>query len=164
MAPLSAAASRRHRKSQKVAIQILDRRPILAPAQCCVAKQLPCPGNFTQPTEPPGIGQRKVQQLERALERVGRQSFVTVAPAAHPPYLAADVGELLEQRQLSPSSCRKLRVPASCFCQRATSLATTTSICRRTAASSIPRDRLPWLGRTLIMESNSMKSGIGKSG
>src|SRR6266705_3313111 len=139
MAPLSAAASRRHRKSQKVAIQILDRRPILAPAQCCVAKQLPCPGNFTQPTEPPGIGQRKVQQLERALE-------------------------LPEQRQLSPSSCRKLRVPARCFCQRATSLATTTSICRRTAASSIPRDRLPWLGRTLIMESNSMKSGIGKSG
>ena len=160
----SATDSRRHRKGQKVAIQILDRRTVFAAPRGGIAEQLPRSGDLAQPCSPPWIGQREVQQLERPLERPGRQTLVTVTSAAHPSHFATDIGELRRQRELPPSPRRKLRVPARRIRHRSTSLTTTSSICRRTAASSMPRDRLPRLGRTLIMESNSMKSGRGRSG
>ena len=107
--PDSAPASRCHREGQKVAIQILDRRAVLAAARGGIAEQLASSGDLAQPA----------------------------APAAHPPHFATDIGELLEQRQLSPSSRSKLRVPASRIRHRATTLATTSSICRRTGALTI---------------------------
>src|SRR5574341_920731 len=53
-----------------------------------------------------------------------RAALVAPAPAEHPPHLAADVGELLGQREPPPSPGRQIAVPVDALGHGRTSLPT----------------------------------------
>jgi len=106
---------------------------------------------------PAGIGESEIEQLQRATERSFESlRVIAVRRIDRPADLTSDIAELLRQRERRPSTAGKAGMQAHCFTSRSTIAVTFARI----AGSSTERVRFAWLGRMLIMESNSMKSGV----
>ena len=120
------------------------------------------PRDLLQPAAPARVGQGEIQELQRALE--GGGALLLGTTATHPPHLRPDVGQLLGEGQSLPAAGGKTRVTGSWCGHSRISRFTMSRMRSCCAASSTERDRFPWAGLTLIIESNSMRSAPAASG
>jgi len=149
-------SARCEREVEKVGIQGFGRGSEVVVADQEVTHDFTRPGNLTQPGAVPSlVGHREMEQLECAIESsLEARRVVSRAGTGRAPDFAADVPELFRQRERLPA-------PGSQFVMHrthSTSRSTIAVTLARVAGSSTPRDRFAWLGRMLIIESNSMKS------
>src|ERR1019366_9957077 len=122
------------------------------------AKQLASPQNLTAAMSTPScVGRGQVEEFQGAGKRTRRALSVSLlAPADSPVHFAADVGELRHERHRVPSAAREVRVNRRGRHSETRSV-TAARMRARVDASTTERDGFPCAGRTLIIESNSMK-------
>lgn len=131
------------------------------------AELLSCPQDLTPSRPPPSrVGSREVKELQGTIQRSLEASLTSALAGPNRPLdLAPDVRHLLHQREARPAPRGRLRVNRrSGIRHSVTSAFTTRRIESFTSGFSTSRDRLPWLGRTLIIESYSIHSDSDSSG
>src|SRR5688572_15110943 len=108
---------------------------------------------------------REVEELERAAERIVKARAVPCRVRANRALdFAAHMGELLHQRQVWPApSCLTVTRPGRAH-PSLTSVSTIRRILSRVTSSSTSRLRFPCVGRTLIIESNSIQLSLSSQG
>ena len=114
---------------------------------------------------PARVGGGKIEQLQCTRKSAVKTSGATRRMRADRSiYLAANVGELLYERKRRPPRAEPWVNECAGRHGSRTSRATTPRMDSRISASSTPRLRFPWAGRTLIMESNSIHPSPVSSG
>jgi len=154
-APPSPVATGRHRERQEVAVEGLGRRAEFVVAHQEVADDLARRAiSFSRPCQRLSARVRSKSSRARSRAPANRSRCPVTWPAGAAD-LAADVAQLLHQRELEPASGGESRVQR--LAHHCTSSSTISAIRRRVAGSSTDRDRCPCRGRTLIIESNSIQ-------
>src|ERR1039457_343700 len=122
------------------------------------AEQLARSQNLTATVPMPSCFRRgQVEELQGAGKRARRAMSVALfAPTDRPVHFAAHVGELRNERHRLPSAAREIRVDRRGR-HSETMPVTAARMRARMEASTTERDGFPCAGRTLIIESNSMK-------
>lgn len=153
----SAVAASGPGEGHEVGLDPGRRGPVGVLAHEEVAHDLAHPGDlFELGARAAPIGQRQVKQLERPIERRSEPPWVVGRPSLDGPTdLGPRVRQLFGQGDRLPAPGGQVAVEDQGVTRRSTISATAA----RVPGSSTERDRLPWDGRMLITESNSMKSG-----
>src|ERR1035437_451366 len=122
------------------------------------AKEFARPQDLTAAVPTPSlVGRGQVEELQGAGKRACPALSVSLLmPADSPVHFAADVGELRNERHRMPSAAREIRVNRGGRHSETRSV-TAARMRARMESSTTERDGFPCAGRTLIIESNSMK-------
>lgn len=112
------------------------------------------------------VFQCHIEELQSAVQcRFGLDGIVFFASAERALHFASDIGHLFDKRELPPAYGRQIFMKSDLrSVHRVTNPATTLLIFSRVCSSSTFLLLFPWRGRTLIIESNSMKSSPVLSG
>ncbi len=157
--------ARRHGEVQKILAEIRAKIPLGRIVEKDAAKLLARAKDFSALMKRPArIRRREVEEFEGSTERRVESVLPAVTERANRTiYFAANIPELLHQRERSPSTSGERFVRGRVRHRRIND-STMRRISARTASSSTPRERLPWAGRTLIIESNSIHASADSSG
>lgn len=155
-----------HGRRMTEAVEVLAPASVRRPEQIVpeeiIQEGFPQSGQLCETLPVAGIVDRQPEKFECPVERPEAVFGIVLFPPREGPLdLAPDVGQLDDERERVPTPRGQVAMLGA---HGVMSLSTISMIFALIAGSSTPRERFPWEGRMLIIESNSTRSGMASSG